>query len=176
MLPTVVLQIAVLILPLVPLALFVWVLHGYRNGTIRPGLSRRLPQALIVIFGVALPVWAHWNQDWYSTYSDDGRHLYLLSVMAIALTLGLSLLLQPIWDSKRRPLLLTHAVGAAAFALVFLGVMDPARLSQFPAAFFTFFILVLLTVGEAMMIWQIATARGQADDSTPYGIEPELKA
>lgn len=169
MIPDTLIQIAALILPLVPLGLFAWVIHGYRNGTIRQGFRQRLPRAMIVIVGVALPVWAHWNYDWYATYSATDRHLYLLSLLAIVLVIGLSFLLRPIWIANRRKLLLAQAVALATFALIWLGVMDPARLAQFYPAFFSLFATTLVVLGEAIMIWQIATADSSADDSMPYG-------
>lgn len=169
MIPDALLQVAALILPLVPLGLFLRVIHGFRNGTIRQGFRQRLPRAMIVIIGVGLPVAAHWNYDWYATHSANARHLFLLSLLAIALVIGLSLLLRPIWLANRRKLLLAHAVALTAFALIWLGVMDPSRLAQFQPAMFSWFVTTLVALGEAIMIWQIATSGSSADDSMLYG-------
>jgi hypothetical protein len=85
-------------------------------------------------------------------------------------------MLQPIWHANRRKLLVIHGAGLAAFVLIWFGVMDPARLSQYPFAYFTFFATTLVALGEAIMIWQISAARSSSDDSAPYWIEPRLNA
>jgi hypothetical protein len=164
-------EFASLTLPVLSALQLAWVVSAYRRNLIQHGFAKRLRRALIVVVGVSIAVFSHWNYDWYATIGDEYRHVFLLGTLCVALVLAFSVLLEPLWERKRARLLSLHALTLAAFGAMLFGTLDPEKLTAFPYAFFTFFIITIVLITETAMIWLVATGRQTSSGTTPRGTE-----